>query len=133
MNMILKTRSSLIALLFLATQSILYSQSQPDLDCSFLKDCKMILLEQEDESVVIIKDTQHVEYVNENKDFVKSNVKWINECEYKATITDFRYPGFPFKVGDVLHSTVTKIVGDTLYFDLIVNDFEVKAKYLRID
>ena len=114
--MIKITRLAILIPSFLVlAHTLMLSQAPEDIDCSFLKDCKLLLKEEGIESVVTISGDKHVELVDEGIGCVKSDLEWLNDCEYKASITYFKWPGFMFDVGEVMHAKVIKIIGDSIY------------------
>ncbi len=128
-----KTMIRLTLVFFFITHSLLYSQSGNKTDCSFLKNCKIINISIPNGGYVIINDSIHTEYVEDGKYYIKSKLEWVNDCEYNATITEYTWPKFNFPIGEVMNSKITKIKNDTLFFDLKVRDFKMKAKYKRIN
>jgi len=122
---------TLVLSLFI-THSLIYSQSENQTDCSFLKNSKMLNISIPNGGYVIINDSIHTEYVDDGKYYIKSKLEWINDCEYNATVTEFTWPGFNFPIGEILNSKIVKIQNDTLYFELSVRDFKMETKYKRI-
>ncbi len=92
------------------------------LDCGILKDGKFKYLDAEDTSgYIIIKDTFHIEYHNNNKYYIKSKLTWLSDCSYLMTMTEITIPGFPFHPGDKMEVDVTKIEDGIIYYNSIVN------------
>ena len=128
------TRLTILATtIFFLSKIAVFSQTQNEIDCSFLKDCKLVLKGQGSESIVMIKGDKHVELADEGKSCVKSDLEWLNDCEYKASITYFKWPGFMFEVGEVLHAKVARIIEDSVYMNVKVQDLEFEVMYLRIE
>jgi len=53
-----------------------------------------------------IKDNVQTEYYNGGKDFIKSNLVFVDDCNYKVIILEKTEKDNPLKVGDVLSNTV---------------------------
>ncbi len=97
-----------------------------------MKNIKIRRISAPNDGFVIIKDSIHTEYVEDEKYYIKSKLEWINDCEYNATVTEFTWPKFKFPIGEVLNVKLIKLQNDTLNLELKVRDFEVKTKYIRI-
>lgn len=76
-----------------------------------------------------VKDNVQTEYFNDGKDFIKSTMVFIDDCNYKSIVLEKTDATNPIKVGDVFSNKVlatqdnylkiqTKIEGDQ--FDLIL-------------
>lgn len=112
--------------------STLFSQSEKQIDCSFLKNCKMRNISMSNGGYVLIQDSIHMEYVDDGKYYIKSKLEWISDCEYSATVIEFTWPEFVFPIGEVLYAKLTEIKNDTLFLELRVRDFNMKTKYKLI-
>ncbi len=64
---------------------------------------------------VVININKHVEYLENGKYYIKSDLDWINECEYNATMTEITLPNFPFKAGEVMNVKFQKIENGMVY------------------
>lgn len=82
---------------------------------------------------MIVKDNVQTEYFNDGKDFIKSTMVFIDDCNYKSIVLEKTDATNPIKVGDVFSNKVlatqdnflkiqTKIDQDQ--FDLVL----IKAK-----
>lgn len=124
-----------IALSFiLSIGTAAYAQSNATPDCKILKNTKLGYVTAPNEtSYVIIEENKHTEYVDNGKYFIKSELNWINDCEYNATLTETNLPGFPFKPGVVMHVKFEKIENGIVSGKGIINGetFEVKFKIIK--
>ena len=48
-----------------------------------------------DEVVVVIEGDNHTEYHKNKKYVIESTIKWVNDCEYNATLKNVTIPKFP--------------------------------------
>jgi hypothetical protein len=64
---------------------------------------------------VIINDKSHTEYHENGKYIIQSQLDWVNNCEYNATIKKITIPNFPYKVGNVMNVTINNIEGNKIY------------------
>lgn len=105
-----KIFKSLPILILFLTATISIAQTNKDIDCKILKNIKLKYIENEDKTAyVVIKDNKHVEYLRDGKYFIKSDLDWINECEYNAKMTEITLPNFPFKPGEIMNVKFEKI------------------------
>ena len=92
------------------------AQSDKLLDCKILHNAKLKYADAPNRTdYVVIKNNKHVEYLENGKYFIKSDLDWINECEYNATMTEITLPNFPFKVGEVMNVKFQKIENGMVY------------------
>lgn len=85
-------------------------------DCSVLKNNSFTYKLSKDDVLVEFKENKHVEYHQDKKYYIKSNVEWVSDCEYYLVIQDVTLPDFPFKLGSKLHIKVTKVKGKRIYY-----------------
>jgi hypothetical protein len=118
----MKTYRYLVALLFSFSTITVFSQTSTN-DCSVLKHGQFKYLDIEDTSAyVVINGASHIEYHNNGKYYIKSKLKWINDCEYIMTMTEITIPNFPFYPGDKMKVVVTKIEDGIIYYNSIIGD-----------
>ncbi|WP_312399363.1 hypothetical protein [Chryseobacterium sp.] len=53
-----------------------------------------------------IKDNVQTEYYNDGKDFIKSNLVFVDDCNYKVIVLEKTEKDNPMKVGDVMSNKV---------------------------
>lgn len=95
----------------------LYSCVERKVDCSVLKHCRLKFIETADTTAFMeIKNNKIIEFSNHKKYFIKSNVEWVSECEYNATMTEKKHPGFPLEVGTVMNVKIHKIESNYVYY-----------------
>jgi len=98
-----KTKSILIIAFFLIF-GVSFAQTQANLDCSILKDIILKYTKNADTTAyVVIQNKKHTEILQGGKYYIKSDLDWVSDCEYNATITDLTLPNFPFKEGEVMN------------------------------
>ena len=92
------------------------AQSDKLLDCKILHNAKLKYADAPNRTdYVVIKNNKHVEYLANGKYYIKSDLVWINECEYNATMTEINLPDFPFKAGEVMNVKFQKIENGIVY------------------
>jgi hypothetical protein len=96
--------------------SVSYSQTGNEADCNLLKHCKLQYVTKSGTTDhVIINDDKHTEYLEDGKYYIKSDLTWVNACEFTATMTELTVPDFYFKPGDVLNVKFDKIENGLVY------------------
>lgn len=111
-----------------------YSQDKTAPDCKFLKHCKLKYADASNQNdYVVINNNKHVEYLENGKYVIKSDLNWINDCEYNATLTEVTVPNFPFKPGEIMQVKYQKIENDKVYGTATVQGqtFEIKFQIIK--
>ncbi|MBP8066435.1 MAG: hypothetical protein KAY31_03065 [Flavobacterium sp.] len=110
----------IIVLLF-AFSLASYGQTQKK-DCKVLKDCRLRYMDIDDpNSYIVIKGDKITEYLNNGKYYIKSELKWINDCEYQAKIIEINVPEFPFGPGTSMNVQINKIENGLVYYTSIIS------------
>lgn len=109
-------------------------QSTEKVNCSLLKNCKLIYSEADDDSTyIIIKDNIFTEYPNGGKNYIKSNLEWVNECEYNAIVTELTTNDLNFKLGDKINVKIDKIANEIVYYTATFEGETIKGKFKIIN
>ncbi|QTE21456.1 hypothetical protein [Polaribacter cellanae] len=101
-------------------------------DCSILKNNTFTYKNRGSKVIVIYKGDKHVEYHNKKKYFIKSDIEWINDCEYYLIIQESTLPNFPFKSGTKMHIKVDKIRGEKVYLTSTLGGRSWEARLTKI-
>lgn len=108
--------------------------SQTSAECSFLRKSTLKYLDADDTtSFVVINDTTHIEYHQNKKFFIKSNIEWLSDCEWEMTMTEVTIPGFPFGAGDKMHVKVNKIEGGIIFYTATVKNTSWPGRFRKIE
>ena len=87
------------------------------LDCTILHTGTFTYTDNDgDEVIVVIEGENHTEYHKDKKYTVESKLKWVNDCEYNATVTNATLPQFPYKKGTVMNVKVESIDGNFINY-----------------
>ncbi|TDP01627.1 hypothetical protein [Flavobacterium sp. 245] len=129
----MKLFKSLLLLILFLTTTLSMAQNNQNFDCKILKDIKLKYAHKEDDrSYIIIKGNKHVESLEDGKYFIKSDLEWISDCEYNATMTEITLPNFPFKPGEIMKVKFEKIKDGFIYGTATVRNQTFPIKYLII-
>ncbi|KUJ61905.1 hypothetical protein AR687_10105 [Flavobacteriaceae bacterium CRH] len=130
----MKLSQSIYFLAFFLITITSIAQNTQNFDCKILKGIKLKYVDNEDKTAYfIIKDKKHVEYLENGKYFIKSDLEWINDCEYNAKMTEITLPNFPFKVGEILNVKFDKIENQFIFGTATVrkNSFPIKFEIIK--
>ncbi|MEE9406451.1 MAG: hypothetical protein V3V28_00110 [Polaribacter sp.] len=85
-------------------------------NCEILKNNTFKYRNAKKDVVVVFKEDKHVEYHNDKEHFIKSDIEWVNDCEYYLIIRESTLPNFPFKMGTKMHIIVNRVRGKKVYY-----------------
>jgi hypothetical protein len=129
----MKLLKSLSLFILLLITTISMAQNNQNFDCKILKDIKLKYAHKEgDKDYVTIKGNKHVESLEDGKYFIKSDLEWISDCEYNATMTEITLPNFPFKAGEVMNVKFEKMEDDIIYGTATVRTQAFPIKFIII-
>jgi hypothetical protein len=110
-----------------------FGQDNKNGSCDILRNGKFKYIGGEDTTAyVVIHNTSHIEYFNKGKYYIKSELYWVNGCEYNMTMTETTVPEFPYHPGDVMNVKVNKIANDTVYYTSTVNGEQWNGRFLVV-
>ncbi len=102
-------------------------------NCSVLKKGTFRYLDSDNKNdYFVIDGKNHIEYLNDGKSWIKSKVKWIEDCEYELRLNKINYPNFPFKKGDKLNIKILGGNSDTIFYKSQIGAFINKGRLLKI-
>lgn len=103
-----------VVFLFLLFFNLSFAQSNPE--CGILKNCRLKYLDTDDTtSYIEIRNTNHIEYHRNGSYYIKSELNWINDCEYDMKMIEITLPDFPFKPNDIMNVKIIRIEGKIAY------------------
>ncbi|MFD1603110.1 hypothetical protein ACFSJW_06580 [Flavobacterium artemisiae] len=127
-----KTSLFLFILCLTATMSL--AQSNQNFDCKILKNIKLKYTDNPDKTAYLtISGNKHVEYLESGKYFIKSDLEWLNDCEYNAKMTEITLPEFPFKAGEIMNVKFENIEGNFITGRAMVrgSSYPIKFEIIR--
>ena len=111
--------------------SFAFSQTLPA--CTSLRNSTLKYLDADDSTAyVIIDGNKHIEYHKNKKYFIKSDIEWLNDCEWEMTMTEVTIPRFPFGAGDKMHVKVDKIEGDIIFYTATVKSTSWPGRFRKM-
>ena len=93
-------------------------------DCLKLKHGTFIYLDDvgDPSAFFMMRDGKHLEYHHEKEFLIESTVHWLSRCAYEMEMMRTNFDDFPFKKGDRIVITITKVRGDTIYYHAAANE-----------
>jgi hypothetical protein len=86
-------------------------------DCSILHSGTFTYTDDDgDEVMVVIEGENHTEYHKNKKYTIESTIKWVNDCEFNATLKNATLPKFPFAKGTVLNVKIDSVEGNFIHY-----------------
>jgi hypothetical protein len=103
---------------FLLLVTYIFAQAQVKTpDCSVLKNGTFKYMDLPDSTAfIVIKGSEHDEFFQHNKYYIKSKLKWVDDCSYIMTMTEITVPDFPFKQGDMMSVQVDSVENGIIYY-----------------
>jgi hypothetical protein len=101
---------------FDVSDNIVYSKTEKTIVTPLLENKKFTYKYQGAKVHVSFSDTEHVEYFNDKKYFIKSTVSWTSASECSMVLQESNLPNFPFKKGAKLVMKITKVKRGYIYY-----------------
>ena len=99
---------------------LLFAAAGHSQDCGVVKKGKFRYVN-DPSAWFVINGKKHTEYLQDGKYYIQSALKWTSGCSYTMTMKKCTAPDFPFKPGDVMKVTITKIEDGVIYFSSEIN------------
>lgn len=120
-----------LLLLIFTLSSITFVNSQTEgSECLIMHEGTFFYGKKKDKMVVIENDilTENLGY---GQLIITSNIVWINDCEYNATILKVSKPNDKFYVGDRLHVKITEVVKNKIYYTASKNSYTWSGHFIK--
>ena len=133
--LIMKKILTLVFITIIALTSLSLSHANdPEPDCNILHKGTFIYADEQGQEVkVIIDGKKHTEYHKGGKYYIKSDLRWDNDCQYTAKIVKVTLPGFPYKKGTIMKVTVDSVDGDAIFCTGIINAESFTSKLIKTE
>lgn len=79
-----------------------------------------------------VKDNVQTEYFNNGKDFIKSALAFVDDCNYKAIVTEKSDKNDPVQVGDVFSVKIMETQGNFLKVQTKIENSEFELTYVKV-
>jgi hypothetical protein len=101
---------------FASANNIVYGEAEKTIETPLLENKQFTYKYQGKKVLVSFSDTEHVEYFNDKKYFIKSTISWISAYECSMELQESNLPNFPFKKGTKLTMEITKVKRGYIYY-----------------
>lgn len=81
---------------------------------------------------MIIKDNVQTEYFNNGKDFVKSTLVFLDDCNYKAIVTEKSSKEDPAQIGDVFNNKIIATQDNMLKVNSKIEGSQFDIVYIKV-
>ena len=115
-------------MLFTVTMLMSFSS----IDCVVLKNNTFIYKNSKKNVLVVFKENKHVEYHNNKEYYIKSDIEWVNDCEYYLIIRESTLPNLPFKVGTKVHIVVNKVRDEKVYYTATLDERSWEGRMTKV-
>jgi hypothetical protein len=104
--------------------------SQPD--CSGFKKGKFQYVDMPT-AWFVIDGNKHTEYIESGKYYIQSTLKWTSDCSYTTVLKKTTVPDFPYKPGDEMTVTFTKIDEGVIYYDVVLKGEKMEGRVRKVE
>ena len=127
------TLKLIIGIIFLSITTMNFVYVQSDENCNILHGGNFTYGNADNLIKVNIKGKKHIEYHNNGKYYIKSELDWLSDCEYNMTMKKVTIPDFPFGKGDVMNVKIKKVDGNKIYYTSTVNGQSFDGVFTKIE
>tara|TARA_R110002049_G_scaffold80402_2_gene204453 strand:+ start:7396 stop:7776 length:381 start_codon:yes stop_codon:yes gene_type:complete len=116
--------------IFLAT-SVLCSYTVAE--CSVLMNNSFEYRVGDKDVLVVFGEEEYIEYHENKKYYIKSDIEWLTDCEYNLIIQESTLPNFPFKSGTKMNIKVDRVRGKRIYYTATLGGRSWEWKMTKIN
>lgn len=81
---------------------------------------------------VVINENEHTEYHNNGKYYIKSTIKWINNCEFVVSFREITVPDFEYSTADQMYVKINSVEKKEINFTATINRKSWSGKLIKI-
>lgn len=130
---IMKRSNILLTTGLLLAASTAFAHKDKIPTCKSLRHSKLVEVGQEDEHrYVLIQGKKHIEYFGDKNKYIKSTIKWQNDCSYKLTVKESTVPDFPLKPGGVLTMQFTEYKNGVWHGKVTIGEESTTIEYKNV-
>nr|WP_315032242.1 hypothetical protein [uncultured Chryseobacterium sp.] len=134
MNFVKIFSAALLLLVASSFQAQATEQKKPDNPpkCTHIKEGKFLRVSYP-ESVwyMVVKDNVQTEYFNNGKDYIKSTLVFVDDCNYKVTITEKSDPNDPAQIGDVFNNKIVATQDNLVRVNMKIESSQFDIVYIK--
>jgi hypothetical protein len=102
-------------------------------ECASMREGVFVYGSSTDDIKIHFLGSKHVEMHNGGKQFIKSDIEWVSDCEYQLILEEITVADFPFKKGDIMRVRILKMEGPEINYLSTANGRSWEGRMLKID
>ncbi|WP_160137253.1 hypothetical protein [Chryseobacterium sp. c4a] len=134
MNLLKAFSAGILLLMTSQVKSQQTEQKKPDnpVKCTNIKEGKFLRINYP-ESIwyMTIKDNVQTEYFNNGKDYIKSTLVFVDNCNYKSIVMEKSDKNDPAQIGDVFNNKVVATQDNMLKVNTKIEGSEFDVVYIK--
>jgi hypothetical protein len=79
-----------------------------------------------------IKDNVQTEYFNNGKDYIKSTLVFVDDCNYKAIVLEQTQKNDPVQIGDVFNNKIVETQDNLLKIQSKIENNQFEIIYIKV-
>ncbi|UCA60800.1 hypothetical protein KB553_04545 [Chryseobacterium rhizoplanae] len=135
MNLLKVSLAGVLLLMAVQVKSQKTEQKKPDnpVKCANIKEGKFLRANYP-ESIwhMTIKDNIQTEYFNNGKDYIKSTLVFIDDCNYKSIVMEKSDKNDPAQIGDVFNNKVIATQDNLLKINIKIEGSQFDVVYIKV-
>lgn len=135
MNLLKVSLAGVLLLMAVQVKSQKTEQKKPDnpVKCANIKEGKFLRANYP-ESIwhMTIKDNIQTEYFNNGKDYIKSTLVFIDDCNYKSIVMEKSDKNDPAQIGDVFNNKVIATQDNLLKINIKIEGSKFDVVYIKV-
>lgn len=135
MNLLKVSLAGVLLLMAVKVKSQKIEQKKPDnpVKCANIKEGKFLRANYP-ESIwhMTIKGNIQTEYFNNGKDYIKSTLVFIDDCNYKSIVMEKSDKNDPAQIGDVFNNKVIATQDNLLKINIKIEGSQFDVVYIKV-
>ena len=119
-----------LLLLIMLFPVVAFAQSK---NCKIMHEGRFRYMADDEEVIVVIKDSVMTEYHRDGKYTIKTKIEWLNDCEYNITVIKVTVPHFTLGTGDQVNVKINRIEGQEIFYTLTVKAVSWEGKFVKLE
>ncbi|PIF46042.1 hypothetical protein CLU96_3060 [Chryseobacterium sp. 52] len=115
------------------SQDIKFDKPDQPAKCKNIRDGKFLRVNYpEGIWYMTIKDNIHTEYFNNGKDFIKSTIVFVDDCNYKVIVLEKSDKNDPVQIGDVFNNKIVETQDNLLKVHSKIENDQFEIIYVKV-
>jgi hypothetical protein len=118
---------------FLLLSVISFSSFSPVDGCTIMHNGKFKYMADKEPIFVTINDSSFTESYQDGRYYIKAQLDWISQCEYKLIIRKVNAPGTMYTTGDELNVKINHVEGNDIFYTASTKRVSWEGKFTKIE